>query len=191
MAALALARPTIASGAIPGGYRHIGAPTLYKPEYAQAIIDYFEAAQLPGDLAPDDSGPGSGRRQTERIYTHMPTLQGFARSIGTSTKVLKDWEMRHVAFGLACARARDIMDQHLAQGLASGVYNPTGASFVAKNLAGWKDRTEVETVTRVEDSESTQAMKRALEHATPSQLAELSTLVASMLANAPSASIEA
>jgi hypothetical protein len=49
-------------GAIPGGYRHIGAPTLYRPEYAQAIVDYFESAQLPGDLAPDDAGPGSAKR---------------------------------------------------------------------------------------------------------------------------------
>jgi len=184
---MAIARPTIASGAIPGGYRHIGSPTLYKPEYAQAIIDYFESAQLPGDLAP---AKDNNQKAVERIYTHMPTLQGFARSIGTSTKVLKEWENRHAAFGMAVARARDIMDQHLAQGLASGAYNPTGASFVAKNLAGWKDKSEVETVTRIEDSEATIAMKRALEHATPEQLQALSTLVAAMLANAP-ASIEA
>jgi hypothetical protein len=81
------------------------------------------------------------------------------------------------------------MGEHIARGLASGTYNPTGAIFVAKNLAGWRDRTEVETVTRVEDSESTQAMKLALQHATPEQLQALSTLVASMMANAP-ASIE-
>jgi DNA-packaging protein gp3 len=182
-------RPRLADGALPGGYRHIGAPTIYKPEYAQAIIDYFEAAQLPGDLAPNDSGSGSGRRALERVYTHMPTLQGFARSIGTHTQRIYEWAARHPSFADACARARCIMDQHLAQGLASGVYNPTGAIFVAKNLAGWKDRTEVETVSRVEDSESTIAMKRALEHATPSQLADLSALVQQMLANTP-ASIE-
>lgn len=185
MAAIAHTRPTLAAGALPGSYRHIGAPTLYKDSYAQAIIDYFESAQLPGDLAPDDSGPGSCKRATERVYTHMPTLQGFARSIGTSTKVLRDWEMRHAAFGAACARARDVMEEHIARGLASGVYNPTGGMFVAKNLAGWRDRTEVETVTRAEDSEATLAMKRALEHATPDQLAALSTLVQAMMANAP------
>ena len=182
-------RPRLTDGAIPGGYRHIGAPTLYKPEYAQAIIDFFESHQLPGDLAPDDSGPGSGKRAVERIYTHMPTLQGFARSIGTHVQRVHEWAKRHPAFAESCARARSIMDEHMARGLASGVYNPTGAVFVAKNLNGWRDRTEIETVTRVEDSESTTAMKAALEHATPAQLAELSALVRQMLANAP-ASIE-
>ena len=182
MQAAMATRPRVADGAIPGGYRHVGAPTLYRPEYAQAIIDYFESHQLPGDLAPSKD---NNQRAIERIYTHMPTLQGFARSIGTSTKVLKDWEMRHAAFGMASARARDIMEEHIARGLASGVYNPTGGMFVAKNLAGWRDRSEVETVTRAEDSESTLAMKRALEHATPDQLAALSALVAAMMANAP------
>ena len=189
MQAAIATRPRLVDGALPGGYRHIGAPTLYRPEYAQAIIDYFESAQLPGDLAPDDSGPGSGKRAVERIYTHMPTLQGFARSIGTHVQRVHEWAKRHPAFAESCARARSIMDEHMARGLASGVYNPTGAVFVAKNLNGWRDRTEVETVSRAEDSESTSAMKAALEHATPGQLQALSTLVAAMMANAP-ASIE-
>ena len=63
--------------------------------------------------------------------------------------------------------------------------NPTGGIFVAKNVIGWRDRTEVETVSRAEDSESTSAMKAALEHASPEQLQALSALVRAMLSNAP------
>lgn len=171
------ARPTVATGAIPGGYRHIGSPTIYKPEYCDAMIEFFEAAQLPGDLAPDDSGPGSGRRQAERIYTHLPTLQAFARTIGTHVQRLYEWEKRHSAFAEACARARSIMDQHMAQGLASGVYNPTGGMFVAKNLAGWKDKTEVETTVKTEDTEAMRDLKAMMAVATPDELGTFAGLM--------------
>jgi hypothetical protein len=85
-----------------------------------------------------------------------------------------------------------MQEDWMANALASGIANPTGAIFVAKNMLGWRDKTEVETISRIEDSDATTAMKRALEHASPDQLQALSALVAAMLANAPaSASIEA
>ena len=173
-------RPRIASGALPGGYRHTGAPTLYRPEYAADIVAFFASKPVPVN-APE----GGAKEAVQFIYATMPTFEEFAGSIGVSTVTLRDWETRHPAFALSCARARDTQRRWFTAGLASGAMNPTGGIFVAKNIIGWRDRTEVETVTRAEDSDATQAMKRALEHASPAQLAELSTLVAAMLANAP------
>lgn len=180
----AIARPTIASGAIPGGYRHIGAPTLYKPEYATDIVAFFASKPVP--ITPPDGG---AKEAVQFIYATMPTFEEFAGSIEVSTNILREWENRHAAFQVACARARDIQRRWFTAGLASGAMNPTGGIFVAKNIIGWRDKTEVETVTRAEDSDATTAMKRALAHATPEQLQALSTLVQAMMANAP-ASIE-
>ena len=98
---------------------------------------------------------------------------------------MDNWCKRHAEFFEARARCKAITEQWFSVALTTGAANPTGAIFVAKNILGWRDRTEVETVTRVEDSESTSAMKRALEHATPEQLQALSDLVAAMQANAP------
>ena len=160
-----------------------GAPTLYRPEYCDSIVDFFAFRPIPTAQSSD------AKEAIQQIYATMPTFQAFAQSIGVSTKVLYDWQNRHAAFSEACARARDIQEQWFIAGLNTGGMNPTGGIFVSKNILKWRDRTEVETVARVEDSESTTAMKLALEHASPEQLAALSTLVQQMLANAP-ASIE-
>ena len=159
--------------------KRIGAPTLYREEYCHLVVDYFAARPIPATQSIDN------REAVAQTYATMPTFQGFAGSIGVSTKVLYDWQGRHAAFGEACARARDIQEQWFIAGMNTGGINPTGGIFVSKNILKWRDRTEVETVSRAEDSESTSAMKRALEYATPAQLADLSALVAAMLANAP------
>ena len=148
------------------------------------VVDYFAARPIPTAQSIDN------REAVAQTYASMPTFQGFAGSIGVSTKVLYDWQGRHASFSEACARARDIQEQWFIAGLNTGGINPTGGIFVSKNILRWKDKTEVETVSRAEDSESTTAMKAALEHASPEQLQALASLVAAMLANAP-ASIEA
>ena len=143
------------------------------------VVDYFAARPIPTAQSIDN------REAVAQTYASMPTFQGFAGSIGVSTKVLYDWQGRHATFSEACARARDIQEQWFIAGLNTGGMNPTGGIFVSKNILKWRDKTEVETVTRAQDSEATLAMKAALEHASPEQLAALSTLVAAMLANAP------
>ena len=168
--------------------KRMGAPTLYREEYGDIMIAWFEdlasKVQPVADPAPD------AKRSVAQVCGQIPTFERFASNIGVTYKALQEWSVRHTSFGEAYARAKSIQADVFAQGLATGVMNPTGAIFVAKNVLGWRDRTEVETVTRAEDSDATLAMKRALEHATPKQLDELRSLVASMLANAP-ASIEA
>ena len=144
------------------------------------VVEYFASREIPTMQSPDN------REAVAQTYAMMPTFQGFAGSISVSTKVLYDWQGRHATFSEACARARDIQEQWFIAGLNTGGMNPTGGIFVSKNILKWRDKTEVETVTRAEDSEATLAMKAALEHASPEQLAALSTLVQQMLANAPS-----
>ena len=143
------------------------------------VVEYFASRPIPITQSPDN------RESVQQTYATMPTFQGFAGSIGVSTKVLYDWQGRHATFSEACARARDIQEQWFIAGLNTGAMNPTGGIFVSKNILRWRDRTEVETVARAEDSESTSAMKAALQHASPEQLQALSVLVRAMLANAP------
>ena len=182
---LALASPTANRNRETVRYSHTGAPTLYREEYAQMLVDYFESAILPGEPAPHEAGEGSGKRALDRIYTTLPTFERFARMIGVSTRVLADWDKRHPAFLQARARAKDIQAEHFSIGLVSGAMNPTGAIFAAKNLIGWSDKQTIETTVRTEDSDSTGQLKQALAHATPDQLAAFGQLVQAMLANAP------
>ena len=132
-------------------------------------------------LLPDSSGADTARA----VCSEVPTFAGFAAHIGVSPQTMDNWCKRHAEFFDARARCKAITEHWFTVALTTGAANPTGAIFVAKNILGWKDRSEVETVTRAEDSESTQTMKAALEHASPEQLQALSTLVQAMLANAP------
>ena len=159
-----------------------GAPSSYRPEYAEMMVRWFaERGECTLRLLPDSSGA----EQARAVCSEVPTFAGFAAHIGVSPQTMDNWCKRHAEFVEARARCKAITEQWFSIALTTGAANPTGAIFVAKNILGWKDRSEVETVSRVEDSESTTAMKAALEHASPAQLADLSALVRAMLANAP------
>ena len=150
------------------------------------MVAWFE--DLAFKIQPVADPTPDAKRSVAQVCGQIPTFERFASNIGVSVKCLMEWRDRHETFGASYARAKSIQSDVFTQGLATGVMNPTGAIFVAKNILGWRDRSEVETVTRVEDSESTSAMKAALQHASPEQLADLSALVAAMLANAPAIS---
>ena len=153
---------------------------LYRDEYPSMLVAYFEARPL--GLRMIDAGQADTARA---VCSEVPTFQGFSRVIGCSPTTFAEWDKRHPAWLDARARCKAIQEDWFSNALVSGIGNPTGAIFVAKNMLNWRDRSEVETVTRAEDSEATSAMKRALEHASPEQLQALATLVQAMLANAP------
>jgi len=152
------------------------------------MVQWFtERGQCTLRLLPDSSGA----EQARAVCSEVPTFAGFAAHIGVSPQTLDNWCKRHEAFFEARARCKAITEQWFSVALTTGAANPTGAIFVAKNILGWRDKTEVETVTRTEDSEATLAMKRALEFATQDQLDQLGALVRAMLANAPAGALEA
>lgn len=135
---------------------------------------YFQRPRPPRTSADDRILPGE-----------LPSLSAWGNEHDISPQLISDWQNRHPAFREACTRAKAIGAELLSDRALTGQYNAQYAVFYAKNAFGWKDRTEVETVSRAEDSESTSAMKAALEHASPEQLQALAALVAAMLSNAP------
>ena len=162
-----------------------GAPSSYRPEYAEMMVQWFaDRGDCTLRLLPDSSGA----EQARAVCSEVPTFAGFAAHIGVSPQTMDNWCKRYAEFFEARARCKAITEHWFTVALTTGAANPTGAIFVAKNILGWKDRTEVETVARVEDSDATQAMKAALQHASPEQLQALSALVRAMLANAPAIS---
>ena len=132
-----------------------GRPTLYRPEYCDSIVDFFQRPRALRTSTDDRILPGE-----------LPSLSAWGEAHNVSPQLISDWQNRHPPFREACARAKSIGAELLADRALNGQYNAQYAAFYAKNAFGWKDRTEVETVTRLEDSEATTAMKRALEHAT-------------------------
>lgn len=108
-----------------------GRPTKYKPEYCKKIVEYFscELTKIVGNkVLPND----------------LPTLSGFAFSIGVNQDTLHEWTSVHPefseAFNIAKQKQKDFL---VANGLA-GLYPPASFIFVAKNITDMRDKTEVE-----------------------------------------------
>lgn len=74
----------------------------------------------------------------------LPTKEGFARSIGVSTRVINDWLERYPEFLHAYDRARDCGKEILNQNALMGRYSEGYAKFVAINCTDMRDKQDIE-----------------------------------------------
>lgn len=124
----------------------IGRPSSYKPEYCDMILDYFES--IASDREPERLIRSEGDKNTQYQLAPkpLPTLIGFARTIGVSRKVLGEWAERHEAFREARARAMEIGEELLTQDSYRGLVAPIIATWLGSNYtSGLRDRKEVVT----------------------------------------------
>lgn len=119
----------------------LGRPSSYRVEYAQQLIDYFEAAAMDTPLAEDEI----------RLF---PTLARFATFCGVDQNTLRNWADAkdmddtplHPEFFRAYYAVKAYQEAYLAEGYAAGIYaNPGFGALIAKNLLAWKDKTETES----------------------------------------------
>lgn len=127
----------------------------YYPGLCDELIEYFEdlaeapvrdlAASEVSDEGYDSKGSkGSMKREVRRICAELPTIEGFARSIGIPSTTVKKWAHIHPDFGVAYARAKDIQRQVLVDRGLTRQYDPSAFMFVAKNITDMVDRQALE-----------------------------------------------
>ncbi len=107
----------------------MGAPTKYKTEYCQGIIDFFMES-LNGDKL------------------EFPQLSAYARKIGVRTETLWDWQKKESPryksdFSKAYVECKHLQEEILRKGGLEGKFNSTFAWNTGKNVCGWRDVTEV------------------------------------------------
>jgi len=117
------------------GSNDTGRPTSYKPEYCQAIIDFFSIPIKTGDVVND-----------------IPLFQDFAHEIGVSRETLHEWKRRHPNFSDAYKKARELQESWWIRGSMKGLFNPAFTIFFGKNVFRWTDR--VQTDVEVSQSEN-------------------------------------
>lgn len=120
----------------------IGRPSLYKPEYCQAIVDYFDKDPYQKVNVVTGHSDGKPITKTELKANDLPFLAGFAKSIGVNRDTVNEWAKHHPDFSVALKKAKELQEQMLATNGLHGLYNPTFAIFTAKNVAGWRDKVE-------------------------------------------------
>lgn len=128
--------------------RPVGRPTLYKPEYVEQLIEFF-------DKEPFEHVPGidkAGNEKMEMVPAKFPTLARFATKIGVTRDTLYEWStaknddetLKYPEFSYAYKRAKDFQEAILVEGAMAGAFTPSFSIFTAKNVLGWKDKTEQE-----------------------------------------------
>jgi hypothetical protein len=109
-----------------------GRPSLYKPEYCKQLIEYFSATAV----SHDDRG--------NVIAGTFPTLARFSANIGVHRETLIEWCDKYPEFSDAYKKAKALQEANLVEGTLAGAYQSTFAIFTAKNVIGWRDKTETE-----------------------------------------------
>ena len=126
-----------------------GRPSLFKEEYTQELIDFFSVSAYTEYPLLDDKGQVIGMKN---VPNKFPTLARFAVNIGVCRDTLYEWStakdenenLKHPDFSYAYKKAKDYQEALIAEGTLAGAFNPTFAIFTAKNVLGWKDKTEQE-----------------------------------------------
>jgi len=132
----------------------MGRPTVYKEEYCDQLIEFFNKEPYKEVTLKDRSG---GQKR-EIIPCKFPTLARFACNIGVTRETLWDWatsklpngELKHPNFSNAYKKAKEYQESILVEGAMAGAFSQPFAIFTAKNVLGWKDRQEVENTGSVE-----------------------------------------
>lgn len=110
----------------------------YRPQWCRELVEFFDVPAFHVTEVMKKDGSIS----LVETAAALPTFAGFAKKIGTTCRVLSQWEQAHPAFKEAMERARDLQGNILLQNSLRGNYAASFAIFTAKNLLGWKDGRE-------------------------------------------------
>jgi len=108
-----------------------GRPTKYKPEYCQALIDYFDIELF----------QSIGGKQKPN---NLPFIQSFCATIGITKPTLHNWIRIYPDFFSAYKKAKAKQKEMLVNLTLSGAWNPAMAIFTAKNILQWSDKQKIE-----------------------------------------------
>ena len=124
-----------------------GRKSLYRPEYCQAIIDFFSfSIDAPNrQLEPvitrgEQNGKPFEKQEIRFIPAPLPLLESFAESIGVTRETLGEWADQFPAFSEAHARAKAMQKALLIDRGLTRQYDPSFAIFTAKNITDMKDQ---------------------------------------------------
>lgn len=105
--------------------KRAGHPTLYRSEYCQDIVDYFENFTCDEDH-------------------RFPTCAGWLWKIGIHKDTFAEWQKVHKEFSDAVKLVKTIQEDKLVTNGLMGKYNAGIVQFILKNNHDHKDKQEVE-----------------------------------------------
>ncbi|SOE66844.1 hypothetical protein SAMN05414139_02920 [Burkholderia sp. D7] len=127
-----------------------GRPSLYRPEYCEAIRAFFNIEVERVNVVTISDAFGATESIERRVLNTFPTLTRFAESVGVSRATLgrwasgknKDGTEKYPEFANAFEISRGLQTALLIEGALSGAYDARVAIMTLKNVCGWRDRPE-------------------------------------------------
>lgn len=137
---------------------HAGAPTKYDKKYCKEILDYFDIEphfETPVTITYKD---GTTKEEIKLMPSDLPTLAGFAVKLGVHRDTLNEWASVHKEFSVAIKQAKECQEHILTTNGLQGLYAQPFAIFTAKNVVGWRDKTDTDITTKGDKIEQTQVI---------------------------------
>jgi hypothetical protein len=72
-------------------------------------------------------------------------LGQFCAEHGLYPELISDFAKKSIAFAQALKRAKQMQEARLVERSMSKEFNPAGAIFALKNVAGWRDKQDITT----------------------------------------------
>lgn len=129
--------------------RSVGRPSVFKEEYADQLLAYFDKEAYERVPLLDKEGNEKG---SEIVPNKFPTLARFATMVGVTRETLHDWatsrnedeSLKYPNFSYAYKKAKEYQEAILVEGAMANAFHANFAIFTAKNVLGWRDKIEQE-----------------------------------------------
>lgn len=165
---------------VPNVAPRIGRPSGYKPEYCESVLEYFTRERAPRriEVTSEESDKDGKKTVYRNLCAELPDMTGFCIEVGIGRETLYRWQREHAEFRDACNTARMIGESIAVDRGNNGLYPTAAYQFYMKNVYGWKDKTEIETVAS-QDTADAGNMREALALMTPEELSQFASIVGS------------
>lgn len=120
-----------------------GSPGKYKKEYAEMLIKYFTVPTFTTVWKRKYYTNGQVKEEEPIVVAgKYPTLEGFAISIGVTSRTLENWRDKYPSFREAYEMALDMQKDILVVNSLGGQYNGNFAKFIASAQFGMTEKSE-------------------------------------------------
>ena len=125
----------------------VGRPTKYDPIYPERIVQFFSP---PHFIYKDMTITKSDGTQIDKtVIEPCPPLflSDFARSIGIKmgySQTFSRWAKKYKKFSDALKEAKELENERYRVNGSMGLYSAAFSIFTLKNIAGWRDKTEIQ-----------------------------------------------
>lgn len=136
-----------------------GRPSKYKKIYCEELLEMFNVEPTKEVIETYTYKDGSTKDIIKVVPIELPTLMDFAKKIKVNRDTLYEWAEKHKEFSDTLKKVKELQENIWQKNSLLGLYNPTFAIFMGKNVYGWKDKQEIDNKHKFENSPADELLK--------------------------------